>query len=482
MRVALKIVKWVLILLLLCIAALAAVNATDEAAAPEYQAFFTFSRTAAAGSDKNGAYHLIGFYAPEGQDPHAAGVDAVKMVEQLTRDKPNETITQTAILGGKTLVFKGDGSVLCDFQQANCLAKARENRAALEQLAADNSVLLERYARLGNYEGAANPFPPRYTNPPVVFPERTHRLRLSLIAVIAATGSLDKAIQDLAEDAAMLRRLLRGPQAVAERNLKLVELARDVRLAGELTRDGELAPAAAEAFARILTPLGKDEQDYGSSALYEGASYLSLFDVYRDWGARSDAWYGMATKFAWGSVYKDQATVNRAARVMQAATNVLKSPADELGERQQALAEVIRVESDINWKTVYNPVGKFFVNLNLRGFEPRSPAPLHDLVGLMRLVALQDRIKREKVIDERIRGFVENSGLEFANPYTKRPMSWNATDRTLGFEGGAGKGLITVRIPTTVVVDESKADKAKKPQPIPANILKQIQGGGVQQP
>jgi hypothetical protein len=481
MRVALKLVKWILIVLLLCVAALAAINATDEAPEPEFQAFAALPKSAAPATDKNATYLFIGFFAPEGEDPYVKGVAATKIVEKLARDKPHETITQAAIAGANTLAFKGDGSVLCDFQQANCLVKARENLQAIEQLAAENEELLERYARLSHYEGATNPLPARYTNPPVVFPDRVHRLKLSLLAAAAARGSTEEVMLNLADDVATLRRMVRGPQAIAERNLKLTALTRDVRLASELLREADLSPVAVSALARILAPLAKEELDYTPAATYEGAAYLSLFDLYRDWGERGDAWYGAVTKFVWNSVYRHQATLNRAARVMRAATAVTTSPANELGERERALAEVIRVESDLNWRTLYNPVGKFLLNLNLRGFEARSPTPMYDLIGLMRLTALQEKLKRERVIDERVRTFVENAGPEFTNPYTVRPVSWNPGDRTLSFESGAGKATISVRVPLPRPDAAAEEKKKKGPPPIPEKILKQIQGGGVQQ-
>jgi hypothetical protein len=384
-------------------------------------------------------------------------------------------------VGGNTLAFKGDGSALCDFQQDNCLAKARENLTAIEHLAADNELLLNRYARLANYNSATNPLPARYTNPPILFPERTHRLKLSLLAAAVAHGSANEVMLNIADDVTSLRRLLAGPQAVAERNLKLSALMRDVRLTSELVRDATLSPAATAALLSVLTPLSKAELDYSSAAIYDGATYISLFDVYQDWGERGDAWYGAVTKFAWNSVYKHQATMNRAARVMQAASAVLTASSKELEERQRTLAEVIRIESELSWHTVYNPVGKFLVNLNLRGFDARSPTPLYDLVGLMRLAALQEKLKREKVIDDRIRGFVERAGMEFTNPYSGRPMFWNPADRTLSFESGAGKTSISVHVPMAKSEEGPGEQKKKGPPPIPPNILKQIQGGGVSQ-
>ncbi len=480
MRFELSLLKWVLIVLLLSVGALAAINAGDEDPAPEYQSVFAPTAMPALAAEKNAAFWLIGFSAPLLEDPYAKGVSAVQSAEKLAREKPTDAITQEAILGKASLAFQGDGSALCDFLQANCLAKARDNAPALDKLAVENSVLLGRYEQLARFDGARNPFPPRHINAPILFPDRTQRLKLSLIAKTAAGGEADKAMNELANDVAMLRRLLPGTQAVAERNLKVAALMRDVRLASELVRDVELSPSAVEALTRIVAPLSKDEMDYRAAASYESASYLSGFDVYRDRGNRGNVWYSALTGFAWNSVYKHQATLNRAARVVQAAAALTVSPAAELGERQRALNEAIRVETELNWRAPYNLWGKHLVDFNADQFEVRSPVPLYDLIGLMRLTSLQYRIKRDKLIDDRIRAYLETVGAEFSNPYTARPMFWNPADRSLGFDSGTGKAVVTVRVANSISAAAADAQKPKAPPPIPANILKQIQGGGVQ--
>ncbi len=59
---------------------------------------------------------------------------------------------------------------------------------------------------------------------------------------------------------------------------------------------------------------------------------------------------------------------------------------------------------------------------------------MHDLDGLVRLVALHSEIVAKGVKDEDVPQFFTAADKRYANPWTEKPMQWDAKARQLYFE------------------------------------------------
>ncbi len=89
---------------------------------------------------------------------------------------------------------------------------------------------------------------------------------------------------------------------------------------------------------------------------------------------------------------------------------------------------------------IYNPIGKLLAAIALPAFADYIPR-VYDLDGTMRLVALQLEIYNKQLPDSEIPHFLETAGKSFADPYTGKPMQWDAGKRRLYFKGmGAKQG------------------------------------------
>lgn len=98
---------------------------------------------------------------------------------------------------------------------------------------------------------------------------------------------------------------------------------------------------------------------------------------------------------------------------------------------------------------LYNPLGKSFLN----AMYPATGSyryRLHDLDGYLRATALHARIRAANASVETIPSIIAQAEAAYHDPYTDKPMAWNAQTRTLmvtqnasgSREGGAGAAIL----------------------------------------
>ena len=129
--------------------------------------------------------------------------------------------------------------------------------------------------------------------------------------------------------------------------------------------------------------------------------------------------------------YQRNATIN-AAHVFYRQTQALlrKSPA---ALAQESAADGAVLESMKLRDYVENPVGKMLLRVGVPSFVSYA-LRLHDLDALNRLLGLGAEIIAADVEMEGIADFVAKSGTQFFDPYSGKPMAWDATSRQLSFK------------------------------------------------
>ena len=132
------------------------------------------------------------------------------------------------------------------------------------------------------------------------------------------------------------------------------------------------------------------------------------------------------------SLFKVNQTINMAYRDYEAAGKLGKLPAAEL----RAQANVPVAANDMTWwNYIENPVG----NILLRAGSPSFTGyalRLRDLDAHNRLVALAAEIFAQDVMTENVADFVAKSDARFHDPYTGKPMLWDAASKRLSFKRG----------------------------------------------
>jgi hypothetical protein len=91
------------------------------------------------------------------------------------------------------------------------------------------------------------------------------------------------------------------------------------------------------------------------------------------------------------------------------------------------------------WQYVDNPAGNLLRRVATidEGREAYGRLRLHDTRAYARLVALQAELLAGNVEASRIAEFVNASDARFHDPYTGKPMAWDAASKRLSFQAQA---------------------------------------------
>jgi len=226
-------------------------------------------------------------------------------------------------------------------------------------------------------------------------------------------------------------------------------LARDYLALAEIVRlHPGLVTAQAETLQRLLAPLSKEELALAPAmmseframaailddpAISDPASYqfIQLLGATEPRVVMASALDAVLAPLMQGTVavmLQKNATRNRQYEALQAFAALDEVPGPELGEAERALRE--RQDEGMTWTWLYNPVGKLILSVagpDFSDFKRR----LLDTEGLRRLVALQVRISTQGIADADMEAFLATTDSSLANPYTGKPMLWDAGKRAL---------------------------------------------------
>jgi hypothetical protein len=82
---------------------------------------------------------------------------------------------------------------------------------------------------------------------------------------------------------------------------------------------------------------------------------------------------------------------------------------------------------------LYNPVGKILVKTGAGGGTHYIQS-MCDLDGMNRIVGLQLLMRTQHVRDEDMIEFINRAAIQYANPFTGKPMQVDPAKRTMTFE------------------------------------------------
>lgn len=440
---------------------LVAINLTDEDLTPEAAQFIEDPSPPppVIPEAQNAYYAFLGFTSAEGADIHAKGKAIVETYHTGIRDNPRvkwEGIPETTLFGAERIRFKGKSEALCSKETPACLAHAAKSDAAIRRLLKENAALAARYLSLATYAGYENPLRLTVAAPfPMFFDvTQTAGLLRTETALMATHGRVDEAFGRLLGDLASWRRLLPGRQLLIEKMVKSFQVAHDLRLLSEMISRYGIPKKRERQVADAVKPLMDRERDMVAVMRNDPLSMDSLRDrtLLLSWAEsegggfvrRMEAYLAMP-------FYQPNATFNLYAHAWAFQMELVRTPSAQFIEQLEAHERRFREEfTDIgmHWYDWYNPIGKLLFAIGSPGSVARYPARLHDLDGMMRLVALQVQLKQRAIPDGKIEEFVSESGAQYHDPYTGKPMRWDASKRTLWFEGygDMGKKLVEVRL------------------------------------
>ncbi|MCY7389817.1 MAG: hypothetical protein LH481_17480 [Burkholderiales bacterium] len=445
MKIALKIVKWVAGSLLgfIIIVGLCWWLIPDEDLNPEAD---KFAAIAPAPPAANNAYFMIwGLVASPELDPHAVGQQIVAAHDRiLASEKDLSKFKPDAFYGDRPLRFPKDSKPFCDVEKENCLLVYQAKQAELEAESLDKKVYLARYRKIREYEDYGTAMSAMNYQTPV--PAWNPLLRVSDlvdgdIAVRMATKDTQKAaLEELAADVHSWRRLLQSNDWLITQMISVVALHRKYRLASEIMNVyPEVVTTFPAIIEKITTPLLPRETNVASSMRAEAQFNLgTMRDMKQGGKFLADSFFegmpGSPLRMAmYLGGFRVNATINRAYVFFKEWVELFaKSPKAILEEKNALLDRQAKSQEFTVGAVFYNPIGRFLEtkgNYDMASYAFR----IADLIGLSRLVDTQRRIIAGKVPMENVGSALANIGPGLMDPYTEKPMQWDAASKRVSF-------------------------------------------------
>lgn len=428
-----KFLKWTaLVLVVLVVVPLAvviAINAFDESLTPQ-AARYGEPRPPAVQGDGNGYYALLALSAPDGAD--GTGYGRAWVEEARAAAMANRAEKRPAEKRAKR-------PLTCDAAQASCLveikAKPDEVKAQLDAYQED----LARYETLighQRYEEVLD-FPLRVNTgfPPYGPVTGAHRAYVLRAALAAERGDAAAAIAAIERDIAFQRTMMTGARTLLGKVVASADYWRDLAFLSDLmqSRTAEVRPH----LPRIREMLKSSESSAAGMAAVVESEFAfrkpllrNPIAPYQEDGTPPSAVEKVAVRL----LYKPNATLNREVEHLAAVAAAMELPVNQGSE---ALNTILRESGGMTtWEYIDNPVGNILrrVAATEDGSEAYGRLRLHDVRAYGRLVALQAEVLAANVEAGSMAAFLAQSDARFHDPYTGKPMAWDAATKRLSFQ------------------------------------------------
>jgi hypothetical protein len=263
---------------------------------------------------------------------------------------------------------------------------------------------------------------------PAVSAQRAYIVRAAL-AVQA--GKIEDAVSAVERDIAFQRVMLEGSRTLLGKMLTVADYTRDLAFVADLlqTSKSGLKPFAPR-LQEMLKPIAPSALNVDTALDTEfGMMKQVLQDVT---AAGSIAPGSVYDKIGAGLFYKPNATINK-----------VYSDYMQMAEESRKPAEVLARDGQTPnpgpgemkfWDYINNPIGNVLLRISTPESLGTYALRLHDLDAENRLVGLGAEIIAAGVSPEAVADFVAKSDARFYDPYTGKPMMWDAASKQLSFK------------------------------------------------
>jgi hypothetical protein len=402
---------------------LIAINLPDEDLAPEAAAYGVPGAPSVPEAE-NGHYALLALNASDGEDAMAYARAWVDEARSAAREDRAEKLPATR---------RAQRPALCDPRKTQCFVFALNNRAEAERQLEAFKEDLARYERLLAYKRYEEVLDYRLRTDSALPPHgalgQGQRAYLLRIAVAVAAGRTEEALAALERELAWQRAFLSGSRLLIGKMVAAENTWRDLMFIAELVqaKPAEMLPFAARLQA-LLAPL--------DGAPETRAALETEFRFAR--AAFDEAASGQGEKGSFPErivialLFKRNATLNRAFRQFASLSGtVFEQPAHRAEAGWEAFSKAW-LDRPL-WEYVYNPAGKVIIEAGALGWKD-YPYRAHDLVALSRLLALRVELLAAGVTAEQVPQAIAASAERLRDPYTLKPMRWDAAKRRIYFD------------------------------------------------
>jgi hypothetical protein len=439
-RIALTTVKWLGVAV--CVGAMLVVliNLRDEELTPEAKALAEFQPPAVP-DQKNAYLALVGFDAPIGGDPIAAGAkivaandaDATADPTGIARASKMENVLPVEGGNGR-LQFVGDMAALCDPLSKPCMQSPLIDAEKVRAMMAANAELVSRYLELQKLPEYVNTASPDPLQPmPSGGWSGARRLLLTQAALDAQSGQEERALAFLTADMALWRRVLAAGSGMIDEMIAARVLTSDVAQLSEFiaTPSFDIRGHQAEMLT-MLAPLTPAERNAAAMFNREYALSSKLAAAYHADGTGSEEvgwWNRLQIKL----LFKKNASLNDSAIMFTRLKDMASRPPVEFVAQREVLQREATAMSEPGISWFYNPIGKTLVRIAYPSY-PEFVARVFDVVAYVQLVRAQLQVRLADLASDRVPQFLEGTGPESRNPYDNQPFAWSPATRRLSFE------------------------------------------------
>jgi hypothetical protein len=400
------------------------VNSVDEALEPKAESFGV-PRASSVPDGVNGYYALIALAAPGGTDGFAYAKAWVAEARAAARENRRE----------KRIDAKHDQrSQICDPVQLSCLATAQEKVDEVWAQIDAHKEEIERYEALiafPRYEEVLD-FPQRLGSqfPSYRAVNLAQRAFLLRAALAAASGSMDAAVAAAERDIAFQRAMLAGARTVLGKMVAAANYWRSLAFVSDLIQryDVELVPLR-ERLQAMTQPLETSMLQIAPLIETEFSANRALFRNPVSRQVDGDE-ARLIERIAVRLAYKPNATINRAYVIFSKAQAQASVPAKQLAATHAMQDAEVELRL---WDYIDNPIANILLSIAMPDFRNYA-LRLHDLDAFSRLIALRAEMLAAGISADGAAEFASKSRARHYNPYTMKPIAWDAARRQLWFK------------------------------------------------
>jgi hypothetical protein len=424
--IIMKKIYWGLTLLIgLPLLAIVAINAFDEKLDPRAAAWGEPRKTAVPEAE-NAYYALVAMGAPDGGDGPAYARAWLAEARTAAKEKRNET---------QPVVKRASRPDVCKPALASCLNAAREKGAELATALDAYKEDLARYRTLiaaGRFEEVLD-YPMRInaTLPAYNETARAQRAWLTQAALAAEAGNLEDAIATVERDMAFYRVMLGGARTLIGKMSAARGYWTDLAFMADLMqqKSAALEPMMPRVRAMLNTI---DPAALRMDSAMEG-EFGVMKHLFRSPEGAPDFTreVGLLGSVGIKVLYKPNATINRAYRSFVAMTDALNQPPAGIAPAwRKAVEPMTELRA---WDYIDNPIAKILLSIALPDLHQYA-LRLHDLDAFNRLVTLRADALAAHVSTGQAAEFAAQSDVKLHDPYTGKPMVWNAAKTRFQFK------------------------------------------------
>lgn len=408
---------------------------------------------------ENMYFAFLGFSSSPELDAHRVGEQIGAGFAEWCKVKRDikESFDVSPYLGTQP-IKRPDYTAPCRPESKVCLAELRAKQVTLEEWLNRYAAYVARYRALRAYRGYAEPVEAIVAMPlplwgDVIFVSDLVNAQIAFD--MGKPARQDAALRELAAEIAFWKQLSEGADTLIPKMISASVLTHKYRLASELLAAyPDVVSIHKDSVVAITTPIAPGWANMKRAMGGELRFSATMFrDVERNMAVMLDE-DSAGSKHAQPmllklNAYRENASINAQQRQYDRIGTFLSQPARLIVEKRE---EFEREAGDVSLSpatVLYNPVGKIMTGMHWASWLDYA-FRLNDVIGYSRLVEAQRQlILARGQPAEASKAVLANPSL--ADPYTERPMAWDASTGELRFAGRGSKlsmaGGARVKVP-----------------------------------